>query len=86
MQWNERHRRKLYRMIEDKWSSLDIKSFEQFLADLGIKWAELEDEVRDAPPGTIAIWEGPGFADELKKECWVIPDDVAMRMLALGIP
>lgn len=84
MEWNDSHRERLYHIIEGKWSELELDVWERWLADLGIKWAELDDEVADAPPGTIAIWEGPGFKNENKKECWVVPDDVAMKLLVLS--
>ena len=53
------------------------------LKNLGIKWAELDDEVNDAPPGTIAVWEGPGYQNEDRKQCWIIPDDIALKLIAL---
>ena len=53
------------------------------LKNLGIKWAELDDEVNDAPPGTIAVWEGPGVENEDRKQCWIIPDDIALKLIVL---
>ena len=82
MQWTELHRQRLYRIIEGEWDRLDTHVWEEWLAELGIKWAEL-DEVHDAPQGTVAVWEGPGFKDENKKMCWVVPDDAALKMLVL---
>jgi len=83
MQWKETDRQRLYHIIEGKWARHDIETFERCLADLGIKWAELNDEVRDAPEGTVAIWEGPGPTGN--KLCWVVPDDIALKLLAFGI-
>jgi len=85
MEWNCRHMEELYYIIEGKWAGNDIESFERCLADLGIKWAELDD-VHDAPEGTVAIHEGLGIEDPDKRMCWVIPDDVALKLLAIGIP
>lgn len=82
MEWNNGHRERLYHVIEGKWSELEIDPFERWLADLGIKLAELDDEVAEAPAGTVAIWEGPG--EEKRKMCWVVPDDVAMKLLVLS--
>ena len=86
MEWDSKHRERLYHIIDGERSAMgvEIELFESWLADLGIKWAELDDEVADAPPGTIVIWEGPGFKDENKKECWVVPDDVALKLLVLS--
>lgn len=83
MNWTNKHRKRLYKIIESKWADLEIEPFEQWLASLGIEWAELK-EIHDAPEGTVAIWEGPGPSGD--KLCWVIPDEVAMKMLILGIP
>lgn len=83
MQWTEENRVQLYFVIEREWSRLDLPVWETWLKDLGIKWAELDDEVNDAPPGTIAVWEGPGFKDENRKQCWVVPDDIALKLIAL---
>jgi hypothetical protein len=85
MQWTNAHRERLYQIIEERWIKLEIDPFEEWLASLGIKWAELEYE-GDAPEGTIAVHEGPGFENHDFRMCWVIPDDVALKMLALGIP
>lgn len=85
MKWNKAHRERLYRILEGKWSELPIESFESFLEGLGIKWAELYHE-SDAPAGTVAIHEGPGLEDFNNRMCWVIPDDVATKLLALGAP
>jgi len=83
MEWNNGHRERLYHIIEDKWrAEVDIESFERWIADLGIKWAEFDDEIAEAPTGTLAIWEGPG--EEKSKMCWVVPDDVAMKLLVLS--
>lgn len=85
MEWNNGHRERLYHIIEGKWSAeANVDSFERWLADLGIKWAELEDEFADAPTGTVAIWEGPGDEQIDFKMCWVVPDDVAMKLLVLS--
>jgi hypothetical protein len=86
MDWNEIHRQRLYRIIEGKWAKHDIETFDRFLEALGIKWVELDDELNDAPAGTIAIWEGPGCKDNTKKQCWIVPDDVALKLLAIGTP
>ncbi len=72
----------MFHIITRKWEGLDIYSFEAWLKEIGIKWAELMD-VEDSPAGTVAVWEGPGFNDETKKECWVVPDDVALKLLVL---
>lgn len=85
MQWTNAHRERLYHIIEGKWSDLPIDDFEEWLASLGIKWAELYHE-GDAPQGTVAVHEGPGVEDKDLRMCWVIPDDVALKMLAIGIP
>lgn len=85
MEWNNRHRESLYRVLEGKWSELDTEPFEEWLAALGIKWAELHHE-NDAPEGTVAVWEGPGIEDKDLKLCWVLPDDVAEKMLFLTFP
>lgn len=85
MEWNNAHRERLYHIIERKWSELDTEPFESLLAGLGIKWAELYHE-SDAPAGTVAIHEGPGLENFHNRMCWVIPNDVALKMLALGIP
>lgn len=82
MQWTELHRQRLYHIINGEWVRRDLQSFESHLKDLGVKWAEL-NEVHDAPLGTVAVWEGPGFKDENKKMCWVVPDDVALKLLVL---
>lgn len=84
MEWNSKHRERLYHIIEGKWSAEAVDSFERWLADLSIKWAELEDDVADAPTGTVAIWEGPGEERIDLKMCWVVPDDVAMKLLVLS--
>ena len=81
--WTNKHRERLYKIIESKWISHDIDEFECCLADLGIKWAELERE-SDAPEGTVAVHEGPGIDNHEFRMCWVIPDDIAMKLLVLG--
>jgi hypothetical protein len=81
MQWTELHRQRLYHIINGEWVRRDLQSFESHLKDLGVKWAELNDEVSDAPEGTVAIWEGPGPTGN--KLCWVVPDDVALKLLVL---
>lgn len=86
MEWNRQHRERLYWILERQWSDLDTDSFENWLKDFGIEWAELKDEIHDSPQGTVAIWEGPGFADQNLKQCWVIPEDVAEKFLVLGVP
>ena len=83
MQWTEENRVKLYFIIEREWSRLDLPVWEEWLAGLGIKWTELDDDVNDAPSGTVAIHEGPGFEDESRKQCWVVPDEVALKLIAL---
>lgn len=87
MEWTSQHRESLYHIIEAArirpGGEPDIDAWEEWLAGLGIKWAELDDNVNDAPPGTVAIWEGPGFWDESRKQCWVVPDDVALKLLVL---
>jgi hypothetical protein len=82
MQWTELHRERLFHIIDGEWHGGDIGSFERYLADLGITWAEL-DEIHDAPEGTVAVWEGPGIENPLRKMCWIVPDEVALKMLAL---
>jgi hypothetical protein len=86
MEWNNQHREKLCHIIENEWSRLNIKVWDSWMKGLGIKWAELDDDEKDAPEGTVAIWEGPGFKDETKKQCWVVPDDVAMKLLVFSDP
>lgn len=71
----------LYRVIYAKWAELDIDAFEAWLSSVGITWAELDNEISDAPPGTVAVWEGPGFEDETRKQCWIVPDSTAARLL-----
>jgi len=85
IQWTKEDRCQLYFIIEREWSKLDLDThaWEAWLKNLGIEWAELDDEVNDAPPGTIAVWEGPGFEDEDRKQCWVVPDDMALKLIAL---
>jgi len=81
--WTNKHRKKLYKLIESKWSVFEIDDFEDWLASLGIKWAELEYE-SDAPKGTVAVHEGPGFENKDLRMCWVIPDEIATKLLVLG--
>ena len=82
MQWTELHRQRLYHIINGEWVSRDLESFESHLKELGITWAELDD-VYDAPEGSVAVWEGPGFKDPNKRMCWVVPDETALKMLVL---
>jgi hypothetical protein len=82
MQWTEKHRQILYRIIDAEWHRLDTHVWEEWLAGLGVRWAELNEE-HDAPEGTVAVWEGPGSDDPNKKMCWVVPDDAALKMLVL---
>jgi hypothetical protein len=82
MQWTELHRQRLFHIIDGEWHRLDTHVWEEWLAGLGIKWAEL-DEIHDAPQGTVAVWEGPGFEDPNKKQCWIVPDETALKMLVL---
>lgn len=82
MRWNEKQREGLFHIINHQWEKLDIDSFESWLLEIGIKWAELKD-VDESPPGTVAIWEGPGLDDENAMLCWVVPDDVALKLLVL---
>jgi hypothetical protein len=84
MRCNKKHRERLYQIIEDRWQELDTRVWEAWLEEIGIEWAELDDEIRDAPKDTVAIWEGPGH--ENKKMCWVVPNDTAMKLLVLGVP
>lgn len=83
MEWNEIHRRRLYDIIARECHQREVGDWESWLSSLGIKWAEL-DEVKDAPQGTVAIWEGPGFINRNRKNCWVVPDDVALKLLTLN--
>lgn len=83
--WNNKHRERLYRIIESRWFDLEIEPFENWMASFGIRWEELEHE-SDAPPGTVAVHEGPGFKNPDLRNCWVIPDDIAHKFLLLGIP
>lgn len=85
MEWKREHRERLYRILETKWAFLDTEAFEEWLASLGIRWAELHHE-NDAPQGTVAVWEGPGIEDPNLKLCWVVPDEVAHKMILLGFP
>jgi len=85
MEWNDAHRELLYRIVDSKWSDLHIDDFEDWLASLNITWSELRHEC-ESPPGTVAVWEGPGVKDNGAKMCWVVPDDVAHKMLLLAIP
>jgi len=82
--WNSEHREKLYEVIQGQWAESSPRSFEEWMKGLGIEWAELRDEAHDAPRGTVAVWEGPGFTDENLRQCWVVPDEVAMKLLVLG--
>jgi hypothetical protein len=83
MQWTNAHREILYRIIERRWSDLELDPWEEWLASHGIKWAELHHE-NDAPQGTVAVWEGPGIKDEQLKLCWVLPDDIAHKFIVLN--
>jgi hypothetical protein len=83
IQWTEEDRIQLYFIIESEWGRLNIYAWEAWLKSLGIEWAELDDEVKDAPPGTIAVWEGPGFENKNRKQCWVVPNDMALKLIAL---
>lgn len=85
MRWDNKHRERLYHIIERRWSDLDLDAWEEWLASLGIKWAELYHE-SDAPEGTIAVHEGPGIEDKDLRMCWVIPDDIAHKLLVLNLP
>jgi hypothetical protein len=85
MQWNNAHRERLYHIIERRWSDLELDPWEEWLASLGIKWAELYHE-NDAPQGTVAVHEGPGIEDKDLRMCWVIPEDIALKLLTLNIP
>lgn len=85
MRWDNAHRDRLFHIIEGKWSDLELDPWEEWLAGLGIEWAELKHE-SDAPEGTVAVHEGPGFLNPDLRNCWVIPDDVALKLLTLGIP
>lgn len=86
MNWTNAHRNRLYQVIEDKWgAAINIEQFEEWLASFGIKWAELYHE-NDAPQGTVAVHEGPGIEDKDFKMCWVIPNEVAVKFLFLGVP
>lgn len=86
MEWNNQHRKNLYQIIERESNRLDLDVWERWLDSLGVKWAELDDEVKDAPEGTVAIWEGPGFKDETRKQCWIVSEDVAMKLLVFSKP
>lgn len=79
--WTEAERASLYRAIYAKRAELDIEAFEEWLAGLGITWVELDSETTDAPKGTVAVWEGPGFENEARKQCWAVPDAVAAKLL-----
>jgi len=86
IQWTEEDRVQLYFILERaeiSYTHDHTHAWEDWLKNLGIEWAELDDEVVDAPPGTIAVWEGPGFEDEDRKQCWVVPDDVALKLIVL---
>ena len=85
MQWTNAHRERLYHIIESRWSDLELNAWEEWLLSLGIEWAELYHE-NDAPQGTVAVHEGPGIEDKDLRMCWVVPDDVALKLLALNIP
>lgn len=82
MEWTNKHRERLYRILEGKWAELDTDPWEEWLLALGIEWAELQHE-KDSPPGTIAVWEGPGEKDRNLKMCWVLPDESALKLLTL---
>lgn len=73
---------RLFHIINEQWENRDIYSFEAWLADLGIEWRELDNHITDAPAGTVAVWEGPGFEDESRQACWIVPAAVAARLLA----
>ena len=79
--WTGKQRRAIYEIINRQWEKLDIDAFEAWLAGLGITWVELDNEVTNAPAGTVAIWEGPGFTDETRRQCWAVPDAVAARLI-----
>ena len=79
----DNRQKKLFDLINDKWERLKNEDFEDWLASLGILWAELED-YSDGPKGTVVVWEGPGFKNEDFKMCWVITEDVALKLLVLG--
>lgn len=85
MQWTNAHRERLYHIIESRWSDLELDPWEEWLASLGIKWVELYHE-GDAPQGTVAVHEGPGFENKDLRMCWVIPEDVALKLLTLNFP
>lgn len=74
-------RARLYDAIYAKWAELDIDSFEAWLAGLGITWVELDNEITDAPAGTVAVWEGPGFENDERKQCWAVPDAAVSKLL-----
>lgn len=77
-------RARLYDAIYAKWAELDIDSFEAWLAGLGITWVELDSEITDAPAGTVAVWEGPGFESEERKQCWAVPEAAVAQVLEGG--
>jgi hypothetical protein len=81
-QWTEEDRVQLFFIIEREWARLDTDAWEAWLKSIGIDWAELDDEEKDSPPGAIAVWEGPGFKDKSRKQCWVIPGSVAVSLIA----
>ena len=88
IQWTEEDRCQLYFIIEraeQEHNRLDtsLRDPRGWFASQGIDWVELDDEVNDAPPGTIAVWEGPGYQNEDRKQCWVVSDDLAKRLIAL---
>ena len=58
-----------------------INDFEDWLASLGILWVELED----GPKGAVVVW-CPGFwpRSMTPAPCWVIPEDVALKLIVLG--
>jgi hypothetical protein len=70
-QWTEEDRVQLFFIIEREWARLDTDA-----------WEALDDEEKDSPPGAIAVWEGPGFKDKSRKQCWVIPGSVAVSLIA----
>ena len=75
------NQKKLFKLIHDKWERLMINDFEDWLASLGILWVELED----GPNGAVVVW-CPGFwpRSMTPAPCWVIPEDVALKLIVLG--
>ena len=89
------NQKKLFKLIHDKWERLMINDFEDWLASLGILWVDdasesIDGRVRqcleDGPKGAVVVW-CPGFwprKNQDFKRCWVIPEDVALKLLVLG--